>query len=389
MTIKYGICEASAVAFIGLGMVLNNPLNDYSSAMRCANIAQRIMDLTHGGQLGGLVDMGANEYIFRFSLSTKEVDRFAQKAYHRSMQAGNFELGLTMLQCQFAVFYFQDSTLHDLRKRIGHALQQSRIYRVASMDGVSHSYLRLAQSLSGIETVDWSKIHSQSTRDLTQHPPEPSQQLELKLECFASACVAYYGERHEDAYRLAKLFRSIGDKNETFILVCDRFYMTGLTASAMYRKTKKRMYRRKLRAQLTTLQDLVQKKGDGLRLCKLLLEAEDRSLSDTKGDPRLIHKVLGAYEAAIQVALEESSMQMIALGYELAAEHLIRSKEQARANHRRNNGDARYPNGVVSDDTIKQYLEQALKHYHAWGCLLKVDLIRQSRPRYVKSWHPT
>eukprot|EP00525_Craspedostauros_australis_P010094 CAMPEP_0198122840 /NCGR_PEP_ID=MMETSP1442-20131203/35915_1 /TAXON_ID= /ORGANISM="Craspedostauros australis, Strain CCMP3328" /LENGTH=581 /DNA_ID=CAMNT_0043781929 /DNA_START=18 /DNA_END=1763 /DNA_ORIENTATION=+ len=394
MTMKYGICVGSAIGFMTMGMIFDRLMNDYASALRCANIALRMMKLTGWDYFAGLVDIGTNEYIYRFSLPDEEIDRLNRSAYHRSMKAGDFEVGLLMLKFRYVAHYLQDYTLQEMGESIEHALQQSQIYRVTSMDETSITLLRLSKTLRCAEKTDWARIEVQSQRDLRRDPPDLSRLYDIKWEFFTSSALAYYDGRHELSYRLMRLFRHVADKNEPFQLIKHRLFLSGLTASAMYKQTKQGMYRRKLCSQLKTLRTIVANKGDSLCLCKLLMEAEHQSLSDAKGNPAKIQKVLNAYEAVIQAAVKETSMQITALGYDLAAEYLIRCKEQAGGQRGRGNGGDGDGDGsgleeIVSDGAIRQYLLQALDHYHAWGCQLRIDYIVRHRREYVGNWHPT
>jgi histidine kinase len=148
--------------------------------------------------------------------------------------------------------------------------------------------------------------------------------------------------------------------DHSYILTIVPVFFSGLAASGLYRKTGKRMYKRRAKKMIKDMEKVMSSKRGLNTLHRYLLMQADMMACSSSKSRKWQDTVKVAFDKAIAMAGKAGFRQDAALGNELAGEYLLTTKE---------------------DNTFWAafYFSRAYYLYMEWGAVAKADQLKIKR----------
>jgi hypothetical protein len=173
--------------------------------------------------------------------------------------------------------------------------------------------------------------------------------------------IAYYFREFEIAAQLIAPFENHAASDTSFVVTSPRIFFTGLTASALARKTGKRKHYRRAKRALKEMKTMTSKQGlNNLHRFKIM-EADLLSCKGSKADAK---KAKESFDLAIATSDKAGFLQDTALANELAGEFYLKI--------------------LGAESSSRHYFTEAYHLYKKWGAVAKADHLKELRPSYIQ-----
>jgi hypothetical protein len=239
--------------------------------------------------------------------------------------------------------------------KLFHQLKQYRVKAILSLFiPVNFTY----HKLMGIsdEPLDWDYLDKMSVRGKASF----DETFRNSWWCWSRIQLAYYFGELEIADKIYRPFNRFSAVDTAFIMATIRIFFSGLVASAMYRKTGKRMYRSRAKKMIRDMERILSKMRGLNNLHRYLLMQADLLAAEKGKDS---DRVKGAFDKAIGAAAKAGFRQDAALGNELAGEYFVAI------------GDTFWP---------EVYFSRSYDLYLEWGANAKAEQLKGKRLEYIK-----
>ena len=229
-------------------------------------------------------------------------------------------------------------------------------YRVDHVCVLIEQFLYAIKQLAGsAETpIDWKAIASAKPAASV-----PSETLRWSYWCWGRIQLAYYFGQYEIAYSLLGPYARLSAIDTAYFTTSIRVFFTGLTACALFRKTRKWKYLKQAKQATKEMKVIMSTRGLNNLHRYLIMQAD--LLTCTNGALVDIKK---AFDKSISTAGKAGFTQDAALANELAGEFFLKK------------GDDFWPH---------QYFSRAMELYREWGASAKIEQLKASRTFYFDS----
>jgi hypothetical protein len=202
-------------------------------------------------------------------------------------------------------------------------LHQLKHYGVKSVIAMFEpAYFTLVQ-LMGIsqEPFDWDNLDKMTN---IRKGNASSNQTFRRCTWFRSRLqLAYYFGELEIAGKMYYPYLKASAVDTSYITTSTRIFFSGLTASGLYRKTKKRMYRSRAKKMIREMEKVMSSKRGLNNLHRYLLMQADMMTCSSSKSNKTQDAAKAAFDKAIATAGKAGFRQDAALGNELAGEYLL------------------------------------------------------------------
>jgi hypothetical protein len=183
--------------------------------------------------------------------------------------------------------------------------------------------------------------------------------------CWSRLQLAYYFGELEIAGKMYRLKLKSSAVDHSYILTIVPVFFSGLAASGLYRKTGKRMYKRRAKKRIKEMEKVMSSKRGLNTLHRYLLMQADLMACSSSKSRKWQDTVKDAFDNAIAMAGKAGFRQDAALGNELAGEYLLTT------------GD---------DNTFwaEFYFSRAYDLYMEWGAVAKADQLKTKQGDLIK-----
>jgi hypothetical protein len=183
--------------------------------------------------------------------------------------------------------------------------------------------------------------------------------------CWSRLQLAYHFGELEMAGKMYHPFLKASAVHTSYIVTTVRVFFSGLVSSGLYRKTGKRMYKRRAEKMIKEMEKVMSSQRGLNNLHRyLLMQADMMACSYSKSRKRQ-NTVKDAFDRAIAMAGKAGFRQDAALGNELAGEYLLMTGE-----------DNKF--------WTELYFSRAYDLYMEWGAVAKADQLKTKRGDSIK-----
>jgi hypothetical protein len=135
--------------------------------------------------------------------------------------------------------------------------------------------------------------------------------------------LAYYFGELEIACKMYNPYLKVSAVDTSYVMTSIRIFFSGLAASGLYRKTKKRMYRSRAKKMIREMEKVMSSKRGLNNLHRYLLMQADMMTCSSSKSSKTQDAAKAAFDEAIATAGKAGFRQDAALGNELAGEYLL------------------------------------------------------------------
>jgi hypothetical protein len=135
--------------------------------------------------------------------------------------------------------------------------------------------------------------------------------------------LAYYFGELEIACKMYYPYLKVSAVDTSYVMTSIRIFFSGLAASGLYRKTKKRMYRSRAKKMIRDMEKVMSSKRGLNNLHRYLLMQADMMTCSSSKSSKTQDTAKAAFDKAIAMAGKAGFRQDAALGNELAGEYLV------------------------------------------------------------------
>ena len=343
LTLQYGLCAQSAVAFAQYGVLLSFGLKNQISASRMGEIARRLVDVVDGKHVYSILEFIVSGYIEVLAAPPSEQLENFERGYRYGMECGENEHATYNLSACTSVHFFSGYNLRDVLKLTNGIIHRSTSLKDENMASFHQPWKVLQEHLVGEVKIpkDWKDVFVDlSTSGFSAEKLRQAYVYRLQL-------AVYFGQT-EWAHRQAELARTVRCTDVDVFAIMLVLFFSCLASTAKARETGKKRYLSEAVRATKEIQNLMRKRGRTYWHKILLMEAECQA---THKKPNMTN-VLSAYERAISASREGAFILDEALATELAGRFLLNQK---------------------CDLTGRDYLRTARDLYKQWGADGKVN----------------
>ena len=362
LAVKYGMCDESALAYTGYGILVATTLKDYDEAYRFGNLGLQLQQLLNYSKYDARVSFEFYGYIHHLKQPIRHSLVPLQQSYKKGLRYGVIEDALMAASMHCSHYLCSGRPLLQLACILKECLSLVKEYK-PSLYLSMVPYGQLVQNLMGKapnnkilngDVMDLEEImhNIRSTNDAAAFRSVMCTQFEL----------AFWFEQYTVAHKLLKeIDKQRQDHNFSASFSTRRLlFYDGLVNAALARTTAKPApHIRGARSCAKKMNKYAQQGAVDCKELSEILEAELLSLSK-KATPI---EVTRAYQQAIASAVQSGAHQNVALANELAG---------------------RYQKSIEEEATAMLFLGQAHLSYTEWNAFEMAQELVQSFPDLEK-----
>jgi histidine kinase len=402
MTFKHGLCAESAQAFASYGMIVTGQ-GDIEMGRRMAKLAKQILekvdqiDRVRAKKRESVILLVNANFIESYCIPIPHVLVSLRLAYKSGMEAGDLEnvsannygatdlysvrwnkcdlmryiLFLLMLQGYIAwalsnvLAYsagFPLGLIATAGAKLVHQLKQYGVKSVIAMfEPAYFTYVQLMGTSQ--ESFGWDNLDEMIS--VKKGNASHDETFRLAWWYWSRLQLAYYFGEFEIAGKMYYLELKSSAVDTSYIFTTIRVFFSGLAASGLYRKTGKRMYKRRAKMMIKEMEKVMSSKRGLNTLHRYLLMQADMMACSSSKRRKGHNTVKNAFDEAIVMAGKAGFRQDAALGNELAGEYSLTTRE---------------------DNTFwaEFYFSRAYDLYMEWGAVAKADQLKTKRGDLIK-----
>ena len=285
----------------------------------------------------------------------------SNRGYQSGMQSGDVESAFMNFFNRVQAVYFSGKPLSAVIKDCESLVTLLDQYCVASVAPVIRPTELLLQSLAGTkkQPLAWAR---EVLMDTNLSSVDNSTVYVAIWSYLSAMQLAYLLGEYDLANELSCKLRKVMSADFGFFAPTNILFFTGLVATAMFRKAKRRTFRKQATTAAKALRELMKGKGplNILHRC-LILEAELAAVSAKTEDTAVVKE---KFDGAIRVAKRAGFLHDAALATELAGIFHMQIDDNISTSH---------------------YLTEAHGLYRSWGARAKVDELETRRRHFIRS----
>lgn len=360
ISIKYGLCGQSGVAFTGYCLFCNN-INDMEGATRFSGLARKVLQVTKAKHLEALQLFVVEHWINAWKNPHQDVLDMYEYAHKAGMETGDFENGLLSRTAGYHHEFAAGYPLSPLSAKFSNLVLVLKNYKIDAVCGMTMEQWFVVRYLTGNTTTSFKSFEAQTG--------DSSDTYRLVYGYLARLQLAVYFGDYDFAEKMVEKLTPISEFDKSHSVNSLRLFFSSLAYTTLARKSKKKIYESKARKFCDQLISLCKVKGsNSLHRCTLM-EAHLKSLGGKKSA-----LVQSSYDHAIAEALKKGQKQDAALAAQLAAEHFLSI------------GDDVLSSVLLTkarDLLVKKYLTEARDLFREWGAKTLVAHLEQIYSKHI------
>lgn len=362
ITIKYGLCGQSGVAFTGYCLFCNN-INDMEGATRFSGLAKKLLKKTKAKHLEGLQLFVVEHWINAWKNPHQDVLDTYEYAHKSAMETGDFENGLLSRTAGYYHEFAAGYPLAPLSEKFSSLVVVLKNYKIDAVCGMTLEQWFVVRYLMGSTTGSFTKYEVPRSGD-------SSDTYRLLYGLLARLQLAVYFGDYDFAEKMVEKLTPISDFDKSYSVNSLRLFFSSLACANLARKKKKKSYEAKARKFCNQLISMCKVKGSNSAHRCALMEAHLRSLGGRKSA-----SVQSSYNNAIEEALRAGQKNDAGLAAQLAAEHFLSISD-----------DILSSSILVQarDLLVKNYLTEARDLFQEWGAKALVKNLEKKYSKFIE-----
>jgi predicted ATPase len=401
MTFKHGLCAESAQAFAGYGMIVSGQ-GDSEMGRRMAKLAKQMLekvyqiDRVRAKNRESVILFINAHFIESYCIPIPQILVSLQLAYKSGMEAGDLESvrilyyvgsdfvceteqmctdevhsfffllqGYRALAVSNSIAYSSGFPLGLIAAAGAKSFNQLKQYGLKSVialfEPACFTYVQLMGTSQ--ESFGWDNLDEMMS--IKKGNASHDETFRRLWWYWSRLQLAYYFGELDIAGKMYYPFVKASVVDASYIITTVRVFFSGLTASGLYRKTGKRIYKRRAKKTIKEMEKVMSsKRGLNILHRYLLMRADMMACSSSKSRKRQ-DTVKAAFDKAIAIAGKAGFRQDAALGNELAGEYLLTTREH-------------------NTFWAEFYFSRAYDLYMEWGAVAKADQLKTKRGDLIK-----
>ena len=357
-----GLCSSCYHFLASYGTMLAGPFGDFETGCRIGALVTKMADHLERNdhEARSLFVVGC--YIEAWDTPLTVVQKRFKRSYQSGMESGDVEFGFLSLASAILYSCVAGMPLYRTTSDIEVLFGKTGQYGVDSIRVMLKPFRQALLILSVEEEGDKDPLHwARSTeKELDRKCKDPSQTFKWLWEFQMRMQLAYYFKDYRMAERMQDCLMFYVDADPSFATSTFSLFFSGLIATARFRETRKRKYKRKALKATANMKKLMKTKGVN-NLHKYYLMDADCSATFQKKSK--FEEVKKKFDQAISAAAKAGFMQDTALAKELAGEYFLRTNDVFWAEH---------------------YLTESYHAYMGWQATRKAIHLKQAHGSLIK-----
>ncbi len=359
MTLKHGLCPASAQAFLSFG-VYQLHLGNRSEAFRFGQLALSVVETLNANEFLPRIVAGVYNYTHPFSRPLRESFEPLEYAHRVGLETGDIDMAGKGLFTACRLMLWAGKSLPEVQTATRRSLNFIKVHKIDSMTNVHTLLLQLLDNLM-VTTHDplvltGAHTNQEGAYEVARQGKHHYMLIYLPM---SRLWLALYLNDYELAWEVAAECRNaIYESRIIYFVVCVHRFLEGMAAVALSHHSNMRQYMQVAKRNLKELKEYAQDAPSNCQNKVLLLEAE---MAANEGN---MDMALAKFVRSADLAGSEGLVHEQALACERAGMALRRCSD--------------FPGAV-------QHLVRARDLYQKWGANVKVSQMTQMYSLPVKT----
>jgi predicted ATPase len=352
-TIRYGVCDSSAINFGGLGMILTGKLFDFQAGSTYARYSLLLLEKLESSTVHARTLFLAYGFVLPWTQATRGNLKYLLKAYEVGMQTGDTETAMYAIMSYIYTSFQSGRPLNNIEADCHVYLRQMEDLKRQKAANHVKTVLQTIQNIMGKSEDPCALVGSvmdETTMLETASGAKDKVTISM-IQAFRTQLYALFGRWEEGAKYAISVGDRLADQIPCSTMVAVDPFFRGLSLFAMARQSKQAKYRRHAKKTHKTIRSFVKKGNPNVRHLESFLDAELAALEGKT------HVAMKHYEVAVVMATRGGFTQDAALANERFAEFLYED---------------------VKDPEMAAFrVNQAVRLYYEWGSLKKAEMLEE------------